>query len=107
MLVAGAAGAALFRGALAIVVLSGAGVWGLIVSKFLFSSMNGLILANNVAGALSTITKRAGAASAVVGAIQYGSGMLGSALAGLFANGTPVPMGILMAIGGLGCCSFA
>ena len=75
MLIAGAASAALFRGALAIVVLSGAGVWGLIVTQFLFSSMNGLILANGVTGALSTITKRAGAASAVVGAIQYGSGI--------------------------------
>ncbi len=107
MLFLGAAGAAVFGVALAVSALTGiGGVWGLIISQFLFSSMNGLILANGVAGALSSVSKRTGSASAVVGAIQYGSGMIGSALAGLFANGTPVPMGVLMAIGGI-CCFLA
>jgi len=65
--------------------------------------MNGLILANAVAGALSSVHQRAGAASAVVGAIQYGSGMVGSALVGLLANGTPVPMGVVMGLSGIAC----
>jgi len=42
--------------------------------------MNGFILANAVAGALSSIATRTGAAAALIGAIQYGSGMVGSAL---------------------------
>lgn len=104
MLFAGALGAAVFGTALAIVTTTGiGGVAGLIVTQFLFMAMNGLILANAVAGALSSVQQRAGAASAVVGAIQYGSGMVGSALVGLFANGTPAPMGIVMALAGIGC----
>jgi DHA1 family bicyclomycin/chloramphenicol resistance-like MFS transporter len=104
MLLAGALGAAVFGIALALVTITGlGGVAGLIVTQFLFTAMNGLILANAVAGALSSVKQRAGAASAVVGAIQYGSGMVGSALVGLFANGTPVPMGIVMGLAGTGC----
>lgn len=106
MLLLGAAGAATFGCALALVTTTGfGGVVGLIVTQFLFTAMNGLILANAVAGALSSVRQRAGAASALVGAIQYGSGMVGSALVGLLANGTPVPMGGVMAVAGIG--SFA
>ena len=64
--------------------------------------MNGFILANAVAGGLASVQTKAGAASAVLGAIQYGSGMIGSGLVGLLANGTPVPMGCVMALGGIG-----
>jgi MFS transporter, DHA1 family, multidrug resistance protein len=64
--------------------------------------MNGFILVNAVAGALSTVATRTGAASALIGAIQYGSGMIGSALVGLFADGTPRPMGAIMALAGIG-----
>ena len=104
MLFAGALGAAVFGTALAVVTTTDlSGVAGLIVTQFLFTAMNGLILANGVAGALSSVRQRVGAASAVVGAIQYGSGMVGSALVGIFANGTPAPMGIVMAVAGIGC----
>lgn len=103
MLLVGATGAALFGLALALVTITDlGGVAALIVTQFLFTSMNGLILANAVAGALSSVQQRAGAASAVVGAIQYGSGMVGSALVALFANGTPAPMGSVMALAGIG-----
>lgn len=104
MLLAGAVGAAAFGIALVLVTVTDfGGVAGLIITQFLFTAMNGLILANAVAGALSSVHERAGAASAVVGAIQYGGGMVGSALVGLFANGTPVPMGVVMAIAGVSC----
>lgn len=104
MLLAGALGAAIFGTALAIAAITDlGGVDGLIVTQFLFTAMNGLILANGVAGALSSVEQRAGAASAVVGAIQYGSGMVGSAVVGTFVNGTPAPMGIVMAVAGIGC----
>lgn len=104
MLVGGAAGAAMFGCALLVLALTGiGGVIAFFILQFLFGSMNGLILANGVAGALDSVKSRAGSASAVVGAIQYGSGMVGSMFVALLANGTPVPMSLAMAIGGLGC----
>jgi DHA1 family bicyclomycin/chloramphenicol resistance-like MFS transporter len=78
------------------------GLWGLATTLFVFVSMNGFILANAVSGALASVPTRVGSASAVVGAIQYGSGAIGSALVGAFANGTPQPMGWVVALAGLG-----
>jgi DHA1 family bicyclomycin/chloramphenicol resistance-like MFS transporter len=104
MLLFGAVGAAVFGVALAVVTITNlGGFYGLFPVQFLFTAMNGLILANAVAGGLSSVHTNAGAASAVLGAIQYGSGMIGSAAVGALANGTPVPMGCVMALGGLGC----
>ena len=103
MLLVGTVGAAC-SGGLA-VVASGTGwggIYGLVTTVFIYSSMNGFILANAVAGALSAVATRTGAASALIGAIQYGSGMVGSALVGLLADGTPRPMGAIMALGGVG-----
>lgn len=103
MLLVGTGGAAAFGAMVAVLSATGwGGVYGLAGAVFLFVSMNGFILANAVAGALSTISTRAGAASALLGAIQYGSGMVGSALVGLFADGTPWPMGAVMALAGMG-----
>ena len=103
MLLVGAIGAAVFGTAVALVTRTDfGGIYGLIPALFLFGSMNGFILANAVAGALSSVATRTGAASALVGAIQYGSGMIGSALVGVFADGTPWPMGWVMALAGVG-----
>ena len=55
-----------------------------------------------IAGALAGFPDRAGAVSALVGAIQYGSGIVGSALVGAFADGTPWPMGWVIALAGIG-----
>jgi len=43
-----------------------------------------------------------GAVPALIGAIQYGSGIVGSGLVGIFANGTPGPMGCVIAVCGIG-----
>ena len=103
MLLVGATGAALSGGLLALVTGTGwGGIYALVSGVFLFVSVNGFILANAVAGALSTVATRTGAASALIGAVQYGSGMIGSALVGLFADGTPWPMGAVMALAGIG-----
>jgi DHA1 family bicyclomycin/chloramphenicol resistance-like MFS transporter len=83
------------------------GVYGLVPVLFLFSSMNGFILANSVAGALSAVSTRLGTASALLGAIQYGSGMIGATLVGLLANGTPFPQGCVLAFAGAGSLVFA
>ena len=103
MLLAGTVGAALSGTLVALATGTGwGGIYGLVPPVFLFGSMNGFILANAVAGALSTVATRTGAASALVGAVQYGSGMVGAALVGLFADGTPWPMGAIMAVAGIG-----
>lgn len=81
--------------------------WGglplLICGCFLFVSATGLVLANSIAGALNCLPEFAGSASALAGAMQYGSGIFGSALVAIFADGTPWPMGLVVAICGIGC----
>ncbi|MGB5686281.1 MAG: MFS transporter, partial [Candidatus Electrothrix sp.] len=79
------------------------GLWGLVLSLFLFISTLGFIVANSVAGAMSCFPERAGAVSALIGAIHYGSGIIGSALVGLLADGTPWPMGLIIGMTGVGC----
>ena len=44
--------------------------------------------------ALSLFPESADAASEVVGSLQYGFGVLGSALVAIFADGTPVRWGL-------------
>lgn len=78
------------------------GLWGLVVPLFLYASATGFIVANSITGAMDKFPERAGAVSALVGAIQYGSGIVGSGLVGLFADGTPWPMGWVIAITGVG-----
>jgi len=40
--------------------------------------------------------------SALAGALQYGSGIVGSALVGILFDGTPRPMGLVIALAGVG-----
>ena len=78
------------------------GLAGLVVTLFAFTAMSGLIMANSIAGALASFPDRAGAASALVGAIHFGTGMVGSALVGSFADGTPWPLGWVIGVSGIG-----
>ncbi|MBU6496987.1 MAG: multidrug effflux MFS transporter [Rhodospirillales bacterium] len=79
------------------------GLAGLAISLLAYCAMSGLIVANSIAGALSRHASRAGAVSALVGALQYGVGIVGSGLVGAFADGTPRPLGAVVALGGVGC----
>ena len=70
--------------------------------------MSGFIIANSIAGALADYPEQAGAVSALVGAIQYGGGIAGSSLLGVFADGTPWPMGAVIgatAVGTVVCAA--
>ena len=104
---AGTVGAAIAGILLALDAWTGwGGLTGLVIPLFLFVSATGFIVANSIAGALSSFPERAGSMSALIGAIQYGTGITGSALVGIFADGTPWPMGCviaLMSIGSLLC----
>ena len=79
------------------------GLWGLVAPLFLFASTTGFIVANSITGALADFPQRVGAVSALTGAVQYGSGIFGSGLVGLWADGTPWPLGLVVAMSGLGC----
>lgn len=78
------------------------GLWGLVVPLFAFASATGFIVANSIVNAIARRPDRAGAVSALVGAAQYGAGIASSALVGACADGTPWPMGWVIAIAGLG-----
>ncbi|QVM85092.1 multidrug effflux MFS transporter [Novosphingobium decolorationis] len=78
------------------------GLPGLVIALLLFMSGNGIFIANIVAGAMDAHPERAGATSALVGAMQFGSGVFATALLGWMADGTPRPMGTLIATVGLG-----
>lgn len=79
------------------------GLAGLVVPLFLYISCTGLIAANAITGALNLFPKVAGSVSALIGAAQFGTGILGSAFVGSFADGTPRPLGACMAFFGLVC----
>ncbi|MRW92519.1 Bcr/CflA family efflux MFS transporter [Duganella sp. FT80W] len=81
---------------------SDGGLYELVVPLFLFISAAGLIVANSLAGALRDRPQQAGAVSALTGAIQYGSGIAGSALVALLADGSPRPMAYIIAAMGIG-----
>ncbi len=74
------------------------GFWLLVVLILGYFSMVGIIASCATVGALEGIPQMAGAGSALLGALQYGSGILSSVLLALFANGTPIVMIALMAI---------
>ncbi|HOY53797.1 MAG TPA: multidrug effflux MFS transporter [Opitutaceae bacterium] len=108
LLLAGAFGAAASGLAVAAVARTGAGgLAGLVATLLLFASMAGLIVANSLAEALAAEPEHAGTVSALVGALQYGSGILGSALVGGLADGTPWPLGAVIALSGLGAAACA
>ncbi len=81
------------------------GLAGLAIPLFVFASTTGFIVANAITGAMALFPNRAGAVSALIGATQYGSGMVGSALVGFFADGTPWPMGWVIAVCAIGSLS--
>jgi DHA1 family bicyclomycin/chloramphenicol resistance-like MFS transporter len=104
----GTTGAALSALVLAVNAWTGwGGLVGLVVPLLLFVGMTGFIVANSIAGAMASFPDRAGAVSALVGAIHYGSGIIGSGLVGAFADGTPWPLGWVVALTGLGALASA
>lgn len=77
------------------------GLAGVVLPMFVFAAMNGLVVANSVAVALAEAPDRAGAASSLVGAMQYGSGVVSASLVSWLADGTALPMAGLIAVAGV------
>ncbi len=74
------------------------GIVAVVVTIFLFFSMNGIIAATSTAAALDAAPSMAGSASALIGALQYGSGIISSLLLAGFRDGTPWTMAWIMAL---------
>jgi DHA1 family bicyclomycin/chloramphenicol resistance-like MFS transporter len=73
------------------------GVYLIIASIFCFFSMNGIIAATSTAAAMDGVPEIAGSASALIGSLQYGSGILSSLLITWFSDGTPWAMAWIIA----------
>jgi len=74
------------------------GIFIIVAMVFLFFSMNGVIAASATAAALDEAKGIAGSASALIGSLQYGSGIVSSLLLAVFQDGTPWPMAWIMAL---------
>ncbi|EDY9313081.1 multidrug effflux MFS transporter [Salmonella enterica] len=68
------------------------GIAFLVVMMFITFSMNGVIAAVSTAAALDEVPEIAGSASALIGALQYGSGIVSTGLLALFSDNTPWTM---------------
>lgn len=65
---------------------------------FIFFAMNGIVAATSTAAALDSVPHMAGSASALVGSLQYGSGIVSSLLLAGFSDGTPWTMAWIIAL---------
>lgn len=74
------------------------GIVMIILSVFVFFSMNGIIAATSTAAAMDAVPNMAGSASALIGSLQYGSGIISSLLLALLSDGTPWTMGWIIAL---------
>lgn len=87
---------------LVLVALEGwGGLWGLVGCLFLFMALTGLTNANAMAGAMQSFPQMAGTASALAGMLQFSSGALSGWLVGLLADGTAVPMALVIGVSAL------
>ncbi len=87
--------------AIVLAITTGLGIGGIsviLVTVFVFFSMNGIIAATSTACALDAVPNVAGSASALMGALQYGSGIISSLLLAVFSDGTPWTMGWIIAV---------
>ncbi|ROP56160.1 DHA1 family bicyclomycin/chloramphenicol resistance-like MFS transporter [Enterobacter sp. BIGb0383] len=74
------------------------GVIAIVVTVFIYFSMNGIIAATSTAAALDEVPTIAGSASALIGSLQYGSGIVSSLLLALMSDGTPWTMAWIIAL---------
>lgn len=93
-----AVAAAAMLTAVLMVQLGMGGLWGIAVPIFVFFATNGVVAACATAAALDGVPERAGSAAALIGSLQYGSGIISSLLLAALSDGTPRPMMRVMAV---------
>ena len=77
---------------------AGLGRWPILVALFATMTSFGFMAANSTAGALGVDPSRAGATSALIGAASFACGALAASIVGLFHDGTPMPVAIVMGV---------
>ncbi|HEY2753816.1 multidrug effflux MFS transporter [Phenylobacterium sp.] len=84
---------------LLVAAVSGVGErWSVLPLLLALLSTYGFLQGNTMAGALNVDPRRAGAISALMGAVSFGMGALASAAAGVLHDGTPRPMAVVMLV---------
>lgn len=78
------------------------GLAAIVVGLLCYVSVTGLLGANCLARLLGDFPERAGAAAGLAVATQFGLGMLASAWASAWHDGTPLPMTLIIAVTGVG-----
>ena len=73
-------------------------IYFIIAMVFIFFSMNGIVAAVSTAAALDEVPHIAGSASALIGSLQYGSGIISTILLAFFNDGTPWSMVWIMSL---------
>lgn len=74
------------------------GIYTIVIAVFFYFSMVGIIASCATAAALELVPQMAGSGSALLGSLQYGSGIVSSVLLALFNNGTAWTMAWIMAV---------
>ncbi|WP_365998470.1 multidrug effflux MFS transporter [Mycolicibacterium sp.] len=93
--------------AIVVVVATAAPSWLLALPLWVAVSSLGLVFGNTTALALGAVTRAAGSASAVLGALQFGLGALVSPLVGVGGEHTAAPLAaVMLAAITLACVSF-
>ncbi len=84
------------------------GLPGVVLPVFVFFSMNGVIAASATAAALDGVPPGlAGSAAALIGSLQYGSGIVSSLLLAALPKETPHSLIVVMAVFAAGCAAMA
>ncbi len=77
------------------------GIWGIILPLFVYVSCIGFILPNSTALAMAPFGRNAGAASALLGTIQFTIAALTSTTMGIIHYASPFPMSAMIAVCGI------
>ncbi|MFC3901797.1 MFS transporter, DHA1 family, bicyclomycin/chloramphenicol resistance protein [Acinetobacter marinus] len=81
------------------------GIYAVITMVFFFFSMNGMVAANSTAAALDGVPEIAGSASALIGSLQYGSGIISSLLLAGLSVTSPWMMIAIMTVFAFASCA--
>ena len=88
---------------LTVIAFAGLHILPLVIAPvFVAISCMGMLNPNTIVGALARHAQHAGSASAVMGTGQYLLGAVSGLLVGLFTDGTPRGMAVLMLVGSIG-----
>ena len=80
------------------------GFTGILIPLFCYIACHGFVMPNTTGLAMAPHGRVAGSASALLGTIQFVLGSIAAALVGAFANGTAVPLAVVIA--GCGVAAF-